>query len=234
MFKVILIPHYDNLYDTGSKKARKDSLVGILFDNIMEAYIAVLRFSFEIKKHVSASSITKVTHIVADFFGASKLKFQDLLDKIKTRKLRVLEYSEAAYQDKSLKFNERQEADMESLKKTLEDMQAFHDSEKKYREEFIAEIHAVKQSIEATTKPKTPWDFAMVNFEKTKKKLSPDLSGQETLTTALSRRFAGTCQWVLEDKNFLKWYQAQSNELLWVTGKQGMAVWVLIYSDASR
>ncbi|KAI1367690.1 ankyrin repeat-containing domain protein [Xylaria arbuscula] len=218
---MILIPHYDNLYDTGTKKTRKDSLVGILFDNIMEAYIAILRFSFEIKKRISASSITKVTHVVADFFGTSKLKFQDLLDKIKTRKSRVLEYSMAAYQDKSLEFNERQEADMESLKKTLEDMQTFNDSEKKYRDKFIAEIHAVKQSIEATNKPKTPWDIAIANFEKTKKRLSPDHSSHEPLTTALSRRFAGTCQWILEDKDFLKWYKAKSNELLWVTGKQG-------------
>ncbi|KAI0425464.1 ankyrin repeat-containing domain protein [Xylaria sp. FL1042] len=219
---MVLIPHYDQLYDDGSKKMRKgDSLVGILFDNITEAYLAVLRFSFEIKRHVSASPLTKVTHVVADFFGSSKVKFQDLLDKIKTRKARVLEYSMAAYQDKSLKFNERQEAGMEDLKNTLDDMRSFHESEKKYREEFIAEIHAMKQTIEATTKPKTPWDFAIVNFEKTKKKLNPEESSQEPLTTALSRRFAGTCQWIAEDKEFLKWYQAQSNGLLWITGGKG-------------
>ncbi|KAI0435788.1 ankyrin repeat-containing domain protein [Xylaria telfairii] len=219
---MVLIPHYDQLYDNRSAKSRKgDSLVGILFDNITEAYIAVLRFSFEIKRHVTASPLTKVTHVVADFFGASKLKFQDLLDKIKTRKLRVLEYSMAAYQDKSLKFNERQEADMELLKNKLDDMQSFHDSEKKYREEFIAEIHAVKQSIESTTKSKTPWDFAIANFEKTKKKLNPDNSAQEALATALSRRFEGTCHWILKDEAFIKWYQAQSNELLWVTGREG-------------
>ncbi|KAI1427677.1 ankyrin repeat-containing domain protein [Xylaria sp. FL1777] len=219
---MVLIPHYDKLYDDGSKNLRKgESLVGILFSNITEAYIAVLRFSFEIKRHISASPLTKVTHVVADLFGASKLKFQDLIDKIKTRKSRVLEYSMAAYQDKSLKFNERHEADMKALKNTLEDMQNFHDSEKKYREEFIAEMHAVKQSFEATTKPKTHWDIAISNFEKTKKKLSPKEGTQEPLTTALSRRFSGTCQWILEDSDFLKWHQAQSNELLWVTGGKG-------------
>ncbi|KAF2966493.1 hypothetical protein GQX73_g7098 [Xylaria multiplex] len=219
---MVLIPHYDQLYDDDSRKLQKgDSLVGMLFNNITEAYIAVLRFSFEIKRHISASPLKRATHVVADFFGSSKLKFQDLLDKIKTRKSRVLEYSMATYQDKSLKFNERQEADMELLKNTLEDMQNFHDSEKKYREEFIAEIHAMKQTIETSTKPKTPWDFAVVNFEKTKKRLNPEDNIQELLAAALDKRFVGTCQWVLEDKDFLKWYQAQSNELLYVTGGKG-------------
>ncbi|KAI1271177.1 ankyrin repeat-containing domain protein [Xylaria sp. FL0933] len=219
---MVLIPHYDQLYDDSPKNLRKgDSIVGILFDNITEAYIAVLRFSFEIKRHVSATTLTKATHVVADFFGSSKVNFQDLLDKIKTRKARVLEYSTAAYQDKSLKFNERQEAGMEVLKNTLDDMRNFHESEKKYREVFIAEIHAMKQTIEATTKPKTLWDFAIINFEKTKKKLNPEESGQEHLAEALSRRFAGTCQWVAEDKEFLKWYRARSNGLLWVTGGKG-------------
>ncbi|KAI0814195.1 ankyrin repeat-containing domain protein [Xylaria sp. FL0064] len=213
---MVLIPHYDQLYDDGPKNLRKgDSLVGILFDNITEAYIAVLRFSFEIRRHVSASTLTKVTHVVADFFGSSKVKFQNLLDKVKTRKARVLEYSMAAYQDKSLKFNERQEGGMEVLKNTLDDMRNFQESEKKYREKFIAEIHAMKQTIE------TLWDLAIIGFEKTKKKLNPEESSQEHLAAALSRRFAGTCQWVAEDKEFLKWYRARSIGLLWVTGGKG-------------
>ncbi|KAI0533786.1 hypothetical protein GGR58DRAFT_521094 [Xylaria digitata] len=127
----------------------------------------------------------------------------------------------AAYQDKSLKFNERQEADMELLKNTLEDMRNFHDSEKKYREELIAEIHAMKQTIEASTKPKTPRDFAIVNFEKTKKRLNPEDDIQGPLAAALDKRFVGTCRWVLGDKDFHKWYQAQSSELLCITGGKG-------------
>ncbi|KAI1822235.1 ankyrin repeat-containing domain protein [Xylaria intraflava] len=229
---MILILHFNELYDDGSKEEQKDSLVGILLTNIVQAYVAVLRFSFEIKRHLSANPLSKIGHAVADLFGASKPKFQALLDEITNHKTRVLEYGMAAYQGKSLKFNQEQETNMKSLKALMDQIHEFHHNETKYREEFIAELHAMKQTIEATVKDKTPWDSAIQRFQNTKKRLSPldPEENFEPLEIAQNRRFAGTCQWILTNETFVDWRQFKSNKLLCITGGKGTGKSILLGS----
>lgn len=100
---MVLIPHYDRLYDETFKPNWKGNpIVEKLFNHITKAYIAVLSFSFAIKRHISTSPLARIGHVISDFFGASELKFHTLLDNIGDKKTRVLEDSMAVFQEKSL------------------------------------------------------------------------------------------------------------------------------------
>jgi hypothetical protein len=60
---MILIPHYDQLYDERQKPGFKSNeLIEKLFRDVTEVYVAVLDFLFSIKRHLEASTLGKVKH----------------------------------------------------------------------------------------------------------------------------------------------------------------------------
>lgn len=77
------------------------------FNHTTNAYIAVLSFSFALRRHISTSPLARIDHVISDFFGDSELKLQALLDDIGDKKIRLLEdNSMAVFQDKSLGLTE--------------------------------------------------------------------------------------------------------------------------------
>jgi hypothetical protein len=65
---MIIVRHYDRLYDERSKPQWKPSpLVEKLFQDVIGAYAAVLEFSFAIKRHLTAGAMTKIKHGFRDF-----------------------------------------------------------------------------------------------------------------------------------------------------------------------
>jgi hypothetical protein len=58
---MILIPHYDQIYDERQKPGFKSNdLVEKLFRDVIEVYVAVLDFLFSIKRHLEASNLGKM------------------------------------------------------------------------------------------------------------------------------------------------------------------------------
>ena len=75
---MVIIPHYDRLYDERSKANdwKPSPVVGKLFDDIKAAYIAILSFSFSVKRHLGAGTLARLRHGIRDFFGESKGSFE--------------------------------------------------------------------------------------------------------------------------------------------------------------
>lgn len=64
---MILIPHYDQLYDERQKPGfESNDLIEKLFRDVTEVYVAVLDFLFSIKRHLEASTLGKMRHGKSD------------------------------------------------------------------------------------------------------------------------------------------------------------------------
>lgn len=72
---MIIVRHYDRLYDERGKKPdwKPSPLVEKLFQDVTETYVAVLDFSFAVKRHITAGSFARLKHGLKDFFGSNKV-----------------------------------------------------------------------------------------------------------------------------------------------------------------
>jgi hypothetical protein len=222
---MIIIPHYDRLYDeTKNPEFKPSPVVDKLFKDIITAYAAVLKFSLSIKRHLTAGTLARIRHGFKDFFGGQKGKFQGQLEGIGTLKMKILENSEAAFQDRTLHGIESVQGVMASVQKTVQDIKGFQSTLETFHKEQTAQLDLLLKKVEdikATTKPKTPWDIALQEFEKNKDILSPSKESVEALGEALDQRFPGTCQWVFEDPYYLGWEQSSTTSILCYAGQQG-------------
>jgi hypothetical protein len=59
---MIIIPHYDGLYDerTKTNEWKPSPVVEKLFQDIIDAYSAVINFSFSVQRHLRAGSLAKI------------------------------------------------------------------------------------------------------------------------------------------------------------------------------
>jgi hypothetical protein len=74
---LILIPHYDQLYDERQKPGFKSTqLVDKLFRDVTSVYIAVLEFMFSIKRHIETSTLGKFRHALKNVVGVELAKFR--------------------------------------------------------------------------------------------------------------------------------------------------------------
>jgi hypothetical protein len=72
---MILIPHYDQLYDERQKPGfESNDLTEKLYRDVTSVYAAVLDFLFSVKRHIEASALGKVRHALKDFIGAEATK----------------------------------------------------------------------------------------------------------------------------------------------------------------
>ena len=95
---MIIILHYDRVYDRyQGPNSETSDIVRKLFRDTVSAYVAVLDFSFSVKKHMSGDAVDKIRHGIKDFFGAQAPKFQGKLSAIATLKGKILdnEYPQA-------------------------------------------------------------------------------------------------------------------------------------------
>lgn len=199
---MIIIPHYDRLYDERSKAASKNEwkpspVVDKLFQDIINAYVSVLNFSFSVKRHLGAGTLAKWRHGIKDFFGASKAKFEGKMATIATYNKKILEDSQAIFQDKALQQIGSVKNIVGNIESTVSKIVSFQSELRKMHEEQAAQWALVLKNMEdikATTKPKTPWDFALQKFEKNQEALDPLKNTSEALGEAIDRRHPGTCQ----------------------------------------
>ena len=223
---MILIPHYDKLFDNRQKSHSQPSdLEDQLFRYIVGAYAAVLDFCFSVKRHVEPSKLRQVAHAV-DVFGASLSKFQDKQDKVIKLKAKVLESADAVF--KGRMTGDLREVQV-SLDKTLHNIHSFTGVAQELAE-GQAEMLKVLQDMKATLKPKTRWDMLKQDFDKIKKSLDPIHQDTTYLRKLREEREIGTTEWIFEKKALADWMSPDESSLLCLIGQAGSGKSVTIAS----
>lgn len=222
---MIIVRHYDRLYDERSKPDWKPSaLVEKLFQDVIGAYAAVLDFSFAIKRHLTAGSLTRIKHGFKDFFGLSKIKFEDKLSTVATLKKKILEESQGAFQDKTLTQLDGVSTILVGIEGSVRHIQDFQLTQQKLHEDAMAKFDAMLKGlddIKASTKRKSQWDYAVQDFKTYQKHLDPLKGAFRILGDTVDAVHPGTCQWVFEEDLYKQWSDASDNSLLCITGPEG-------------
>jgi methyl-accepting chemotaxis protein len=191
---MIIIPHYDRLYDERNRAKgewKQSPIVDKLFKNIVSAYAAVLNFSFSVRRHLSAGTLARVRHGFKDFFGASEAKFRGKLDHIASLKKKIVEDSQAIFQDKTLHQLESVKGIVSNIEGAVKQVQDFQQTLQRMHEEQADQWQTVLKRMEemkASTKPITTWDQALLVFEKNRNALNPQKDTGDALGTAIDQR----------------------------------------------
>ncbi|KAI9699589.1 MAG: hypothetical protein M1820_007088 [Bogoriella megaspora] len=220
---MVIIRHYDRLYDERQKPGWKASdIVDRLFRDIRATYAAVLDFSFSVKRHLAGGKLSKLRHGLKDFFGAELPKFQGKIDAISDLKKKVLEATDGAFQAKTFeKFDEVQDV-VKSVQANVQDIKDFQKTSEEFYHAQLAQQNEILQKLDdvkASTKPKTRWDWAKVEYEKNKKLLNPLHD-----TTAPLDSYSwheGTCQWLLQDDYYTDWLDSSVSNMMCIGGPSG-------------
>ncbi|KAL2128709.1 hypothetical protein VTI74DRAFT_8810 [Chaetomium olivicolor] len=235
---MIIVRHYDRLYDERNKPQWKPSpLVEKLFQDVISAYAAVLDFSFAIKRHLTAGALTRIKHGFKDFFGLSKVKFEDKLSAVASFKAKILEESQGAFQDKTLTQLENVSTVLAGIEDSVRHIQEFQDTQKKLHEDAMARFDVLIKGLDdirASTKRKSRWDYAVQDFQKYQDALSPLEGSFEVLGDIIDDIYPGTCQWVFENWLYKRWLESTENTMLCVTGPEGSGKSYVVASVAAR
>lgn len=222
---MIIVRHYDRLYDERSKPEWKPSpLVEKLFQDVIGAYAAVLDFSFAIKLHLTAGALTRIRHGFKDFFGVSKIKFEDKMDAVSTLKTRILEESQGAFQDKTLTQLESVSTVLAGIEDTVQHIQGFQDTQRKLHEDAMARFDVLVKGLDdirASTKRKSRWDYALQDYQAFQDALSPLEGSIKVYGDTIDAVYPGTCQWVFDELPYKRWADSADNAMLCVTGPEG-------------
>ncbi|KAK4221488.1 ankyrin-3 [Podospora fimiseda] len=236
---MIIITHYDRLYDERSKKNFKASpMVEKLFQDVVSVYVAVLDFSFAVKRHLTAGSLTRFKHGLKDFFGGSNKKFIEKLEVIASLKGKILEESQGAFQDKALTQLEGVSDALTGIKNSVREIQGFQEENKKLHSEQMAVLASLTsdlQDLRNSTKPKSRWDWAMHDYQRFGAALGPLKGSHKILEDLIDSIHPGTCEWTFEDEVFKRWDPVASREnLLCVTGEEGTGKSSVVASVSQR
>ncbi|KAL1841527.1 hypothetical protein VTJ49DRAFT_6956 [Mycothermus thermophilus] len=234
---MILIRHYDRLYDERSKPGWKASpLVEKLFQDVTGAYVAVLHFSYSIKRHLTAGTLTRIKHGFKDFFGLSKAKFEEKLGAVATMKKKVLEESQAAFQDRTLGSLQNVSDVLNGIENSVRRIQDFQATQQKLHEEAMARIDLLLKGFDdlrASTKRKTQWDYALQDFQTFKEALQPLEGAFSILGEIIDHRYPGTCEWAFDRDQYQEWSEKLQG-LLCVTGLEGSGKSYVVAAIAER
>lgn len=222
---MIIVRHYDRLYDERSKPAWKPSpIVEKLFQDVIGAYAAVLDFSFAVKRHLTPGSLTRIKHGFKDFFGLSKQKFEDKLNAVAEFKKKIIEGSQGAFQDRTLTQLEGVSTILVGIEDSVRHIQDFQETQQKLHAEAMAKFDTMLKGlddIKASTKRKSRWDYAVQEFKTFQADLSPLEGPIKVLSDTIDAIHPGTCQWIFNELLYQDWRDTDSNSLLCITGAEG-------------
>ena len=224
---MILIPHYDQLYDERQNpEFESNDLVEKLLRDIISVYVAVLDFLFSIKRHIEASTLGKFRHALKDFIGVEVAKFQAKQDNIAALKAKVLEDSDGAFQRRLF---DKMGNVQDSLKRSLEGIHTFAATAKELAQgqsDILREI----QDLKASVKPKSRWDWLKQDFDTNKKALDPLPDVPGVLSGLLAKRYPGTTTWIFESEKYANWKASKESSGLCLIGQKGVGKSVALAS----
>jgi hypothetical protein len=222
---MIIVSHYDRLYDERSKANgwKPSQLVDKLFVDIKHAYTAVLLFSFSVQRHLDAGALGRLKHGFRDLLGESKAEFAPDMARISDCKRKILEGSQAIFQDETLSQIDAVKGIVGKVEGTVDEIISFQKvAQKMYKEhdDKLALLLKGVEDIKSITKPKTAWDIANLTFEKNKTALHPQDDTSEALQKALKEQYPGTCLWIFKLQKYKKWQRPTTNGMLCIEGKE--------------
>ncbi|KAK3322920.1 hypothetical protein B0H66DRAFT_515641 [Apodospora peruviana] len=247
---MIIIQHYDHLYDeTGKDKRWKPStVVAKLFEDIIETYVAVLDFSLTVKRHLEGNVIAKLRHGLKDFFGFQKPKFEGKLAEIAKLKIKMLEGSQAAFQDRTLTGLEGMKEMVDDVRRTVDRIQDFQHVLKDLHKQQVArldelqeqlakkidDVHDDVKYIKDLVKPKTAWELAVQGFDKVRKTMFRSANDTRAAFREQGKmRLDGTCGWIFDEEKCCKWMKTPG-WLLCINGAEGTGKSTLLSVVASK
>jgi hypothetical protein len=199
-------------------------LVEKLFQDIIAAYAGVLSFSLAIRRHLSAGTLARIRHGIKDFYGGNKGKFEGKLAVVAELKVKILEESQAAFQDRTLTQLEGVSDVLSDIAGTVNSIKDLQKEQEKWHNQSMAMQTALLKSFEeikAITKPRTRWDHALQQYQKIQGLLNPIGGTDAALSLAIDARQPGTCQWVFETEEYAAWESSKANSLLAIAGQEG-------------
>ena len=228
---MILIPHYDQLYDERQKSGfEPNDLIEKLFRDVIEVYVAVLDFLFSVKQHIEAKALGKFGHALKDLIGLEVTKFQEKQDNIAALKAKVLEDSDGAFQRRLF---EKLGNIQDSLKRSLEDIHTFASTAKELAQGQSDILRELKD-LTASVKPKSRWDWLKQDFDINKKALDPLPDVPGVLSGLLAKRYPETTKWILESEKYANWKATEQNAGLCFVGQKGVGKSVALASAVEQ
>ena len=231
---MITIQHFDNLYDQRSKaEFEANEIVKSLFGHIRSIYAAILDFGFSVHRHISGGRLAQYRHALKDVFGAEVNKFQAKLDVIVDLKSKVLEASDGAFQAKSFEHLGKIQdnideirAHFSKIKEFQETSTEFFQAQRIWQDKILESLEDVK----ASSRPKSPWEIAIQDFNRIKDSLLPLKNASGLLKEALDSKHEGTCQWIYEHSKYTQWLSPGKSGALCLTGQPGSGKSTLLAS----
>ncbi|KAL9108700.1 MAG: hypothetical protein Q9227_006496 [Pyrenula ochraceoflavens] len=201
-----------------------------LFQDIAATYAAMLDFSFTVQQHLSAGGGIRVWHAIKNSFNVQTVKFQERADRIAACKKKVIEESEAVFQEETLQqFGQVQQA----VKDNLDSVKKFQKTSEEFYQAQTAtqtEIQQTLAEIKASTAPRSPWERAVREFEDNNARLNPLNKTGDPLFKALNEKLSGACAWLFDEKCFKKWLVSKYSDILCIVGREGVGKSVLLAS----
>ncbi|KAI0431062.1 ankyrin repeat-containing domain protein [Xylaria sp. FL1042] len=228
---MLLVTHYDRLNEEETKSSwRPSEMVHKLFETVVRTYVAVFGFSFSVKRHLNSGFKARLRHAFQDCFGIEKSKFQGRLDDIAALKQRILESSEAVFQDKTFQQFQKIHGAIESTVKNIRGFETQLAEIAKTQEALKDDFMRGIQDIKSLTVANSPWGKAKKAFDKYTGDLKPLKQTTEFLTMALEKRHEGTCEWLMTNSVYNVWVQSMGNDLLCLCGQPGSGKSVVLAS----
>ncbi|KAK4451014.1 hypothetical protein QBC34DRAFT_459512 [Podospora aff. communis PSN243] len=245
---MIIIQHYDDLYDKGSdKKALRGvgnvTVLQHLFDTIIETYSAILDFSFTVKMYLSAGFMDKVGHGFGSFMGTTKAKFQGKLDAISELKEKILVDSQAVFQGQAMDALDVTQKTVQEIQSAVQRIRDFSPQLKLWHDEQMDELKRLRAGVSddikdamAKTKMKTPWEIALDEsgeLQATLRSLVQDTGTRKGFLDLGASRYPGTCEWVYKERVYREW-AGGNGTFLCISGYAGAGKSTLLSVLAKR
>ena len=215
---MVLIRTYDKLYDDRKTASWTASdIVGELFSQIRNVYAAILDFSFSVKRHIKGGKMAKIGHAIRDAFGAELPEFEGKMGTIQSLKVKILESSQGAFQEKTFEKLGGVSTELSNVKGTLSFLTEAVQSSLQSSQDMKQLMDEVKKS----TRIPSHYDLALQDYDKNKKALNPWSDTEPALKTYLQRE-EGTCGWVFDTPEYVAWRDSPHSSLLCIQGQDGV------------
>lgn len=208
---MILVRTYDKIYQ-GQDVDGAGSIYHELSNGIREVYTSILDFSYAVKKHIMGGKRSKLIHGFKNTVGALNRQFEEKSAKIQAQKAKIIQYSEAAFQQKTTDNLGDVSSGLVVLQQTINEVYEFHRQSSGEWKEILSELKASKAPNHR--------DLAVAEYDKNMKLLSPSLDASDTnLTAFAAEREAGTCAWIGEVPAYISWQNSETSAVLCITGE---------------
>lgn len=208
---MVLVRTYDKIYQ-GHAVEGDGSIYHELSKCIREVYMSILDFSYAVKKHITGGKRSKLMHGFKDMVGALNRQFEEKTAAIQTQKTKIIQYSEAAFQQKTSDKLGDVSGELIAMQQTMREVYEYHQQSSGEWKEILSELKASKAPSHR--------DLAVTEYEKNLKLLAPWLdAGAATMATHTEDRETGTCAWINEIPEYIAWRDGDTSSVLCLTGE---------------